>query len=90
VRRATAHAALRANASVRGARLAVRDVLALTLASEARLPAGDVDEDEAGLLVDGVRHAGRTCAAMFGCLRNPAVAAEYGAAHNLPTERSGT
>jgi hypothetical protein len=89
VRWATAHAALSLNGALRAARVSVRDPSALTLSVEARLPPTNLDEDEAALLLDGVRHAARHGAGIFDCLRHPAVAAEYGAAHNLPTAAVG-
>jgi len=88
VRWATAHAALRLNGVLRAARVRVRDPRSLILGVEARLPPAGLDEDEAALLLDGVRHAARHGAGVFDCLRHPAVAAEYGAAHNPSAERS--
>jgi hypothetical protein len=88
VRWATAHAALRLNGALRAARVRVSDPRSLTLAVETRLPPARLDEDEATLLLDGVRHAARHGVAVFDCLRHPAVAAEYGAAHNPSAERS--
>ena len=90
VRLATAHAALVLNASIRAARLAVRDPATLTFAAEFILPPGEPDEDELDCALEGVRHAAAYATGVLDCLRNPAVASEYATAHHLPappTER---
>jgi hypothetical protein len=84
VRAATVHAVLRLNATMLCARVAVRDAAALVAVVESQLPADEADEDEIECALESVRNGTRRATVVLECLRNPAVAADYAIAHDLP------
>jgi hypothetical protein len=88
VQAAVAHGTLVLNGLLRGARVVVHDPRSLTFAVEAYLPVDghheDETEDEAEAALEAVRHGAPYAAGVLDCLRNPAVARIYAAAHNLP------
>src|SRR5262249_48265577 len=68
VRSAAAHAALRLNAAMPCARVAVRDPAALMLGVQSALPPFDDSEDEVDDTLDGVHQAARHALQVFECL----------------------
>jgi hypothetical protein len=84
VRAAVAHAVLVLNGTPGGARIALRDPRALTIAVETDLPADGVEEDEAECVLDAVCRAAPRAAGVLECLRHPAVAHVYAIAQASP------